>query len=145
MKTTANLFVESEVRTRGRQYLSEMQNASLPKWMKLQPDLWYKATATESVVGIEDKDRVWIKVNTEFPHSKLSYWLYDPVRKLAAHIGDAVIHEYVRLLVQGGKPVSATPQEQKVLDKYWTPVIQDKVERQRKIVKKYNRLQEKRK
>jgi hypothetical protein len=116
--------------------------AGVPKWMKLDPNTWYKAYATADVAGVSDGDKVWLKQNTEFPYrGGLSYWLYDPIRKTAAHISDKAVHDFVRLFQAQGHIVPATPKEQKVLDKYWAPVVKNKVDLQRKISKKYNQMQ----
>ena len=108
------------------------------RWSELNPTLWYKATVRESILGMHTGDKIWLKQNTELPfRGGLTYWLYDPIRKKAVNISEKLIHEYARLYIGGN--ATATTQEQKVLDKHWLPIVKEKVEFQRKVIKHFNK------
>lgn len=111
------------------------------RWSDLQEGSWYKGIMRDSINGFEPKDKVWIKINDELPwRGGRSYWLYDPVRENVIHISDRLIHEYV-FLYAGSHP-EASANENKVLNRYWMPLIRKKVEFQRKASELFNKWSE---
>lgn len=120
------------------------EHAGYYNWASLKGEKWYKATMLLKLGPFEEKERVWIKINTENPLSLgKTVWIYGPKTSRVMHVKFDILGDYLRLYLEEGKPVSATPKEQKILDAAWITVVQPIINGWKKSQKIAKRLLDK--
>ena len=116
-------------------------HATMYNWTSLKGEKWYKAIMNSDLGSFKDKEKIWIKINTEKP-LKLgkTVWIYGPKSGNVMHVIWDTLGEFVKIYLEEGKPVPATPREQKILDAAWEPVIEKIVKGWKKSQKLADRL-----
>ena len=123
VRDDAPKFAEALKKAVGKFKVTE--HAAMYNWTSLKSEKWYKAIMNSDLGSFKDKEKIWIKINTEKP-LKLgkTVWIYGPKSGNVMHVVFDTLGEYVRIYLEEGKPVPATSSEQKRLDAAWEPIVQ---------------------